>query len=316
MLRTGFVVVLATAILGLTASAASAALTPGWECIPTTAGQAVVSGGTGAAPSCGSGTSAVLAPTYIASGVGGKPTVEFSAVNVQVVSGSGSTSGAVNGKGNLIVGYAEAITNRPQTGSNDLVVGSDNSWTSYGQIVGGFENQATGQYATTAGINNRATGAYSLTGGETNIAKGGAASATGGAHNTAQGAQSSVSGGEFNLASDPLAGVSGGCKNVAGSAATLSGNCPSTGSEAILGGFENTASGTESTVSGGEVGDASGGVASIAGGQFNTAHGAAAAVAGGDENSANGNFASILGGFGNTAPATCQAIPAAPGSCP
>ena len=98
------------------------AVTPGWECIPTTAGQAVVSGGAGASPSCGSGT-AVLAPTYVAAGVGGKPTVEFSTVNVQVVSGSGATDGAVNGTGNLIVGYAENVNRHAQSGSNDLICG-------------------------------------------------------------------------------------------------------------------------------------------------------------------------------------------------
>ena len=65
-------------------------MTPGWECVPTTAGQAVVSGGTGSAPSCGAGATAVLAPTYLASGVGSRPTVRFAAVNVQIVNGSGS----------------------------------------------------------------------------------------------------------------------------------------------------------------------------------------------------------------------------------
>jgi len=108
--------------------AALASVTPGWECVPTTAGQAVVSGGTGSAPSCGSGTTSVLAPTYVSSGVGGEPTVEFSSVNVQVVSGSGSTSGTVNGEGNLIVGYAENPYKYKQTGSNDLIVGIDNGW--------------------------------------------------------------------------------------------------------------------------------------------------------------------------------------------
>src|SRR4051794_1071846 len=93
--------------VGAFAACASAAVTPGWECVPTTAGQAVVSGGAGAAPSCGAGTTAVLAPTYVPSGVGGKPTVQFAAVNVQVVSGSGSTTGTLNGEGNLVVGYAE-----------------------------------------------------------------------------------------------------------------------------------------------------------------------------------------------------------------
>ena len=103
------------------------AVSPGWECVPTAAGQAVVSGGTGSAPSCGSGSTAVLAPTYVSSGVDGKPTVEFSTVNVQVVSGSGSTSKTpTNGVGNLIVGYAEDPGKLAQSGSNDLVVGSGN----------------------------------------------------------------------------------------------------------------------------------------------------------------------------------------------
>ena len=39
--------------------------------------------------------------TFKSAGVGGKPTIRFSGVNVQVVSGSGSTAGAVNGEGNV-----------------------------------------------------------------------------------------------------------------------------------------------------------------------------------------------------------------------
>ena len=284
MLRAFLVGGLATAILGLSASGAVAAVTPGWECIPTTEGSAVVSGGTGAAPSCTGGTTAVLAPTYVASGVGGKPTVEFSAINVQVVSGSGTTSATVNGEGNLIVGYAENTTQHARTGSNDLVVGSENGWASYGQIVGGFKNQATGNYATTTGEENVASGAFSLIGGVANKAQGTAASATGGEHNTAQGAESSVTGGDFNLASGALASVSGGCENLAGSG-TPSGSCPSSGAQAVLGGFKNTASGLESTVSGGE------------------------------SNSAKATSSSILGGHANAVTANCHAIPAAPGTC-
>src|SRR5437763_14934618 len=82
--RFGVVLVVCVGWLVL-AGGALAAVTPGWECVPTTAGQAVVSGGTGAAPSCGTGETAVLAPTYVSSGVGGKPTVKFSAVNVQIL---------------------------------------------------------------------------------------------------------------------------------------------------------------------------------------------------------------------------------------
>ncbi len=44
--------------------------------------------------------------TLIASGVGGKPTIRFSGVNVQIVNGSGKTS-TVNGEGNLVIGYDE-----------------------------------------------------------------------------------------------------------------------------------------------------------------------------------------------------------------
>src|SRR5947207_1878463 len=114
------------------AGAAFGAVTPGWECVPSAAGQAVVSGGTGASPSCGAGTTAVLAPTYVSSGVGGRPTVQFASVNVQVVSGSGSTTAAVNGLGNLVIGYAENPGNHSQAGSHDLVVGTNNGWKGYG----------------------------------------------------------------------------------------------------------------------------------------------------------------------------------------
>jgi hypothetical protein len=69
----GVVVGLTIGLL-LSMTGAALAATPGWECVPTTAGQAVVSGGTGAAPSCGAGTTVVLAPTFVSSGVGGKPT--------------------------------------------------------------------------------------------------------------------------------------------------------------------------------------------------------------------------------------------------
>src|SRR5437764_1129197 len=85
-------------------STAWGAATPGWECVPATAGQPVLSGGTGSTPSCGAGTTSVLAPTFVAAGVGGKATVQLSGVNVQIVDGAGSTS-TLNGTGNLVLGY-------------------------------------------------------------------------------------------------------------------------------------------------------------------------------------------------------------------
>jgi trimeric autotransporter adhesin len=200
MVRVGLVAGMATALVGW-AAAAAFATTPGWECIPVTAGQAVVSGGTGSTPACAAGSTAVLAPTFVSSGVGGKPTVQFSGVNVQVISGTGSTSGAVNGEGNLVVGYAENTSGRTRTGSNDLVVGSESGWKSYGEIVGGFGNTAGGTYASAFGTANAANGAFSLVAGQSNRATGSASSVTGGKSNTAKAVASSILGGDGNTAS-------------------------------------------------------------------------------------------------------------------
>ena len=86
--------------------------------------------------------------------------ITFSGVNVRVVSGSGSTSGTVNGYGNLIIGYNEP---RPgvfdRTGSHNLVVGSRHNYSSYGGIIAGFQNTMSAEYASlTGGNNNRACG--------------------------------------------------------------------------------------------------------------------------------------------------------------
>jgi hypothetical protein len=207
------------------ASVASAAVTPGWECVPTTAGQAVVSGGTGNVPSCGGGTTPVLAPTYVASGVGGKPTVEFSALNVQVVSGSGSTNGVVNGEGNLVMGYDEKPGT--QTGSNNLILGYGQSYSSYGSIVGGSYNASTGPFTDVFGESDRAS-AY-------------AASVTGGIHNAAVGTNSLVAGGNDSKASGSFSSVLGGFEN------------STTASEAVVvGGESNVAGNNSATILGGD----------------------------------------------------------------
>jgi hypothetical protein len=327
MARIAKVALGAAIVFCLASATAWGATGPRWECVPSTAGQPVTSGGT---PSCSVGK-AVLAPTFVASGVGGKPTVVFPGVNVQIVSGSGSTAGPVNGEGNLIVGYAENPNGFSQAGSHDLIVGSGNGWDSYGEIVGGKDNEATGKFATLVGLANKASGTASL---------------AAGANNTAKGAESSVLGGHFNIARGDFGSVLGGCENLAGSGTPLSGSCLGD-AQSVLGGFENTASGLESTVSGGAVGTASGVGASIAGGQGGFANGGNSSIAGGNHNNAGGSFTSILGGFenstsgfnssvsggenntasgnqssvlggsDNTASVLCQAIPAAPiGSCP
>jgi hypothetical protein len=109
----------------------------------------------------------------------------FSSINVQVVSGSGATDGTVNGEGNLVVGYAENPGARGQTGSNNLIVGSANGWTSYGGLVGGYADQATGPYATAFGTKNTAQGHASFVAGQQNKATGRSSSILGGDGNVA-----------------------------------------------------------------------------------------------------------------------------------
>jgi hypothetical protein len=290
--RAALVLAVCMGASGVFTAGAVASTKPGWECIPATAGKGVVSGGTGSTPSCATGTTAVLAPTYVSSGVGGKPTVEFAAVNVQVVSGSGATSGAVNGEGNLVLGYAENPSNQSRTGSNDLVVGANDGWTGYGEIVGGSGNRVGGAYATAFGFGNNASGAESF--------------ATGHA-NTASGAQASATGGEYNVASDKWSSVAGGCDNRAGIGVMPNGPC-STSAEAVLGGDGNHATGTESTASGGQSNSVTGSLATVSAGYSNAADGLGSSVSGGYGNTATANESSITGGGQNSTTGSVSSI--------
>ena len=115
-------------------------------------------------------------------------------VNLHVRSGSGATEGAVNGAGNLIIGYNESATG---TGSHNLVVGSEHSYLSYGGIVVGQRNSIEYPFA-------------SVTGGNFNNARAPYSSVNGGFGNTASGDSSVVSGGYVNAAAGDYSTVSGG----------------------------------------------------------------------------------------------------------
>ena len=143
--------------------------------------------------------------------VDGQPTVRFTGVNVQVVSGSGDTMGAVNGLGNLIVGYNENESDI-RTGSHNLVIGRQHSYSSFGGLIAGANNTVTGpESSVVGGFSNIASGAFStVTGGIVNTASGSSSSVSGGDHNVASGTWSSVSGGLENTASANYASVFGG----------------------------------------------------------------------------------------------------------
>jgi outer membrane murein-binding lipoprotein Lpp len=194
----------------------------------------------------------------------------FTGVNVYVQSGVGSTAAAVNGLGNLIVGYNEATGSQARTGSHNLIVGPEHEYTSYGGLVAGYENTVSGQYA-------------SVTGGERGIASERSSSVTGGYDNDATGWYSSVTGGQQN-----------GAAGVASSAA---------------GGLSNSAVGDHTAVGGGASNVASGWYSSAGGGFGGTASGDYASVAGGSGNVAGEDYSHVCGGLNNSTAATYEVVP-------
>jgi hypothetical protein len=68
--------------------------------------------------------------------------------NLHIRSGSGSTDGTVNGLGNLIIGYNEPSDGGAgRGGSHNLVVGRENSYASYGGVVGGLRSTVSAPYS-------------------------------------------------------------------------------------------------------------------------------------------------------------------------
>jgi len=169
--------------------------------------------------------------------------VFFDGCNVYIRSGGGSTDAPVNGLGNLIVGYNEIQYGGIfRTGSHNLIVGRNNSYTSYGGLVAGELNTVSGPAASVGGgFQNTASGIYaSVSGGGENVASNDRSVVSGGTFNNATGGGATVSGGGFNTASAIYSSVSGGYTNQAsGAAATVSGGAGRTATSA-----DNWAAGT------------------------------------------------------------------------
>ena len=255
--------------------------------------------------------------------------IYITGANLHIVNGTGTTHGATNSVGNLIIGYNEERTLpmdiNDRTGSHMLVVGKEHNYSSYGGIVVGFGNTTGGAYSsvsgghrnTASGLESSVSGgtgntanahAASVSGGQLNKASDFASSVSGGQNNTASGRSSSVSGGRFNTASDFESSVSGGENNRAsGEASSVSGGRRNTAgpgeASSVSGGRRNTASGLWASVSGGGgpfSGDgniARGDYSSISGGRSNEASGQNSSVSGGRDNLADADYSSVSGGF-------------------
>jgi hypothetical protein len=210
-------------------------------------------------------------PSEISIGSFDGTTLTLSGINLQIVSGTGATNGAVNGTGNLIVGYNED-GGYDRSGSHNLVVGPYHGYSSYGGLVAGENNQVNAPSASVSGgvsgiasaknaaisggTNNVASGESSaVSGGFANVASGNAASVTGGELNAASGTATSITGGQQNAAVTFNSAVNGGACNVAGGPAdplcSISTCVPAECWATVSGGFRNSALGSHSTVSGG-----------------------------------------------------------------
>jgi hypothetical protein len=100
--------------------------------------------------------------------LGGRDTLRFAGMNLQVVNGVGANVDVANGVGNLIVGYdtdrnpAWGSGESDKSGSHYLVVGDAHNYTGHGGVVAGFFNIASGDAASVlGGANNTASGPYS-----------------------------------------------------------------------------------------------------------------------------------------------------------
>lgn len=222
-------------------------------------------------------------------GVNGVRTVRLTGVNLQVVNGLSRTE-TINGAGNLIIGYDEpnSFTSKPicsqaralnralitdeagclaaggvfstqhKSGSHNLVLGTQNGYSSFGGIVGGRFNYINEIFASVlGGVDNRASGQFSaIVSGQGHLAQESGATVLGGIGNQALSRNSSITGGVGNLATGE--------------------------NSSITGGERNTASGRTSTVAGGLLNTASGQGATVAGGRNNVASGANSTIAGGN----------------------------------
>lgn len=169
--------------------------------------------------------------------------------------GAGTTDSTPDGTGNLIVGWNESVGGEVRTGSHNVILGVQHSYTSYGALITGEGNSASGSWAVLLGgssnsvasaggvsiggqqneIFSSATGGVSV-GGQTGDVVNGDAVLVGGVGNTASGIASVVVAGQQGTAAGDYS-LAGG-----GTLATSSGQ-----SAAVIGGYNVTVGGADAT---------------------------------------------------------------------
>ncbi len=189
---------------------------------------------------------------YLTTGLdrNGYPASYFTACNVYIQNGLGSTSGIpsdpfllkgenpiTNGLGNLIIGYNEPAPydnptgshpiNGQYNGSHNLIIGEGNQYNSICSMIGGTGDYSAAPFASV--LNGSNNGALALN-----------STVCGGVANTVTNISGTVLAGAENVASGPFSSVSGGNQNNAFG-----------GFSSVSGGVVDTAYGDYSSVSGG-----------------------------------------------------------------
>jgi hypothetical protein len=228
-----------------------------------------------------------------------QPTVRVVGANLQVVNGLDRTT-YMNGTGNVIIGYNDATGSSPEACSDGVLI---DRWEDIEGPVDQAACEAAGETwgrYHRSGSHNLVIGrdhSYSqwggLVAGEGNVINGSGTSVTGGWFNIASGDRSVISGGTGGKTLVFYSSIAGGADNIALAPNTV-----------ICGGQGNIASGRWSSVSGGRGNEATGLYSSISGGYTNVASGQTSSVSGGEDNAARGSATSVSGGYGRSANGT------------
>ena len=85
---------------------------------------------------------------YKASGVGKKPTLKFTGLNIQISKKEYPGYGNTDGTGNLLIGDSgdvasdQSVTDFRYSGSENLIIGSSNTWRGRANLIIGGGNKA------------------------------------------------------------------------------------------------------------------------------------------------------------------------------
>lgn len=218
--------------------------------------------------------------------------VQFNGANVAIRNGLGNTSWN-NGLGNLWLGYNEVNLQSPppQTGSHNIMLGSNNSFPGNSNLIIGQSNQAVGFEGIVHGTNNSNSGGRScIVGGNNSLVTGEMNVVVGGQQNVGDGSSSVVVGGLLNETFEFNAVAMGGYDNVAAGL-----------NSTVVGGHSHLALGHRTSIFGGAHNathvDAQSDGSAVFGGQYNTV--IDGIVVGGRNNFSRGEDNVILGGSGN-----------------